>query len=457
MFFDNLDVAISESPVLETTDYYPFGLTFNSYTKPGTIGQNFKYNSKELVTDLDLGWYDYQARWYDPALGRWHVVDPAADLMRRHSPYNYAFDNPIKFIDVDGMIPWPVYHKYGKFKRYISSWFGPRTCEGCSPNHKGLDINFGSGRNDYGAPVLSTHDGTVVEAEDKLWGSGRLITVRSADGKFQTKYFHLKALNVKVGDEVKEGAEIGNIGGSGNNEELGYASHLHYGIQVFNEETKEYEWYDPTEGKGKDEKNIVDPQSWLADPIGDAFKMPWKLETLGIGVTFINGLTNLTDYKMKKIGENLLWYIAFFLALILMSKCSIPKEGDSSKKEETVKIVKEEMSVESFDKFFLRFGSDSIFQFSRIQFPLSKEVFDLYDDKVAKEEVSSGQWRFVNFSKDVNAFKKEIDAFKIIIEEKEPGLVQYKRIGIDNGILMEYLFKLKKGKWYLVRLSDMST
>ncbi|WP_317167939.1 RHS repeat domain-containing protein [Flavobacterium jejuense] len=94
------------SPILEENHYYPFGLKHSGYNANNSQpNYNYKYNGKELQTELGLNMYDYGARNYDPALGRWMNIDPLAEQMRRHSPYNYAFNNPMSFIDPDGMAP----------------------------------------------------------------------------------------------------------------------------------------------------------------------------------------------------------------------------------------------------------------------------------------------------------------------------------------------------------------
>lgn len=115
MYFDDLKITHAKSPVIQMEEYYPFGLAFNSYQRENETSQDYLYNSMELQDELGLQWYDYGARMYDPAIARWMVVDPLAGLMRRWSPYNYCFNNPLRFIDPDGMGPETViYDEKGK-------------------------------------------------------------------------------------------------------------------------------------------------------------------------------------------------------------------------------------------------------------------------------------------------------------------------------------------------------
>jgi RHS repeat-associated protein len=84
--------------------YYPFGMELPGLSYDGGVDNEYRYNGKEHVKELDLHWYHYGARFYDPQLGRWHVVDPLEHLYPSWSPYQYALNSPIRNQDKDGEV-----------------------------------------------------------------------------------------------------------------------------------------------------------------------------------------------------------------------------------------------------------------------------------------------------------------------------------------------------------------
>ena len=81
--------------------YYPFGLPIaqNNYEEPGNTENRFLYQGKEWQTALALNLYDFHARQYDPAIGRFTGVDPQGQFA---SGYVGMGNNPAMGIDPDG-------------------------------------------------------------------------------------------------------------------------------------------------------------------------------------------------------------------------------------------------------------------------------------------------------------------------------------------------------------------
>ncbi len=96
----------------------------------------------------------------------------------------------------------------GEFR--VSSHFGPRNCTGCSRNHKGIDLAASSG-----TPIAAVGAGRVIRANFSE-SYGNVIEIQHADGTI-TRYAHMKnnSMQVRVGDTVAGGQQIGQVGSTG--------------------------------------------------------------------------------------------------------------------------------------------------------------------------------------------------------------------------------------------------
>jgi RHS repeat-associated protein len=94
--------AGNQAELLQEDHYYPFGLELGGLSFASGQKNKYLYNGKEKQEEFGLDWYDYGARMYDPALGRFHVQDRLAENYFGLSPYQYTANNPIRFIDVNG-------------------------------------------------------------------------------------------------------------------------------------------------------------------------------------------------------------------------------------------------------------------------------------------------------------------------------------------------------------------
>ncbi len=124
----------SNARIVQMNHFYPFGMGFSENTSQNE--QTFKYNGKELDMMHGLNQYDYNARHYDPVVGRFTTMDPLAEKYYDVSPYVYCNNNPVNAIDPDGRFPvwaivgaavdygFQVYDNYQKGNTGYDAWVG---------------------------------------------------------------------------------------------------------------------------------------------------------------------------------------------------------------------------------------------------------------------------------------------------------------------------------------------
>jgi hypothetical protein len=148
--------------------------------------------------------------------------------------------------------------------------------------------------------------------------------------------------------------------------------------------------------------------------------------------------------------------ICSVLILILGSCGNSSQKSEVKSAEKTNSMTPELNLVDSnFNDFIEKFSSDSLFQISRTKFPL-KVTWEDTDNNKGESFQDFSNFELIDFRiKKTNNKTDNWELKSIIAEDNLSAKIEIH--GIDNGILVYYLFVKENGIWKLVEVNDKST
>ncbi|GAA4275982.1 DUF6443 domain-containing protein [Aquimarina mytili] len=187
--------------IVEERNYYPFGLThlgYNNFVSSlgNSTAQLLSFSGKEEQNEISLGWLDFGARNYNSSIGRWMNIDNLSEDYIEWSPYNYALNNPIYFIDPDGNSATDVwsYNTDTNQLEWVSDVGGSEIQFVGITNNQGENLGLAS---------VSGDDVYVAELENSVFVSSYDATSDIPEGYNSVSGYSYTGLDLKKRHELK--------------------------------------------------------------------------------------------------------------------------------------------------------------------------------------------------------------------------------------------------------------
>lgn len=152
-------------------------------------------------------------------------------------------------------------------------------------------------------------------------------------------------------------------------------------------------------------------------------------------------------------------YIASFFLVTLITGCvnsSTNSASEQSNETQTPTIQTKEAFDNNFNDFVQKFSSDSTFQLSRTKFPLKIKWYDIENDRDSLIYKDRSGFEMMDFRRKKSTGQYDQWVQKIVVDENNTSATIEIR-GIENGIMVDYLFEKINGAWMLIEIDDSST